>query len=42
VGGDHDEEVIGNFLALPDSAVYRRMREGALVYTIFRMRREGA
>ncbi len=41
LGGDHDEEIMGNFLALPDSAVYGQMKDGVLAYLIFVSRRPG-
>ena len=39
VAGEHDEDVLGDFLGLPDSNVYRRMRYGALRYLICKGRR---
>lgn len=42
VGAGHDDEVLGNFLAMPGSSAYERMRCGELVYLIYKARRSAA
>ena len=37
--GNHDADVMGNFLGAPGSAVYDQMRSGRSTYRLFRLRR---
>jgi phthiocerol/phenolphthiocerol synthesis type-I polyketide synthase E len=39
IGYEHDAGVLGDFLALPGSAVYRGMSDGTLAYQIYKNRR---
>jgi len=42
LGQGHEEQVLANFLGLPDSEIYRRMASRDLLYLIYKARKAGA